>query len=60
MIQRVPRLKSAQDKNIRDLRVVESACPANTKNNVFPTTDKSNAQLRAPVSACHGVLLTLQ
>ena len=39
----VPRFKSAQDKTIRDLGAVESACHAYTKNYVFPTTDKSNA-----------------
>ena len=52
----VPRFKNAQHKSIRDLRAVESACPAITKNYIFPTTDKSSVQVRALVSACYGSL----
>ena len=47
----VPRVKS-----IRDSRAVKNRpCSAYTKNYIFPKTDKSNVQVRALVSACHGV-----
>lgn len=51
LLQWVPRVKS-----IRDSRAVKNRpCSAYTKNYIFPKTDKSNVQVRALVSACHGV-----
>ena len=57
MTQWVTRFMSAQDKNARDLRAVESARPACIKSYTFPTSGKNNRFSRALVSACRGALL---
>ena len=41
-LQWVPRLKTAQDRSVRDLRAVKLACPAYTKSYKLPNTGKSN------------------
>ena len=53
LVQWVPRLDSAQDKRVRDLRAIKSACPASTKSFVFPTRDESNECLVE--RACFGL-----
>ena len=52
----VTRFKSAQGKNVRDLKAVKSACPAYAESYIFPTTYKS-ILLRALISSSHGALL---
>ena len=41
-LQWLPRFKSAQDKGVRGLRAVKSACPAYTKSYIFTATYKTN------------------
>ena len=53
-----PDFHPAQDKNIRDLRAVKSACRVCTQSYTFPTIGKSNdVRLIALVSARHVALL---
>ena len=57
IVQWIPRVEDTQDKILRDVRAVTSACPAYTRSCILPITDKNNVQARALVSACYGVLL---
>ena len=55
--QKIPRFKSAPGYEHSAFKSGKMGLSRHAKSHIFPAKDESNVELRAPASACHGVLL---